>query len=107
MVVVPLVVFFYDCLLVRVFFWRSAGENPIERSLFFFKEARGYTGDFSREREKEEKKIFFFFFLLSRTGRPRVGRHHPPNLSISLSGGEETNWDPLGNGERRGESSGP
>lgn len=38
--------------------------------------------------------------------RPRVGREHPLDLSISLSGGKETNRDPLSNGERSGESSG-
>ena len=30
---------------------------------------------------------------------PRLGRDYPPNLSISLSGGKETNRDSLSNGE--------
>jgi len=37
--------------------------------------------------------------------RPRVGRGHPPDLSISLGGGEETNRDSPSNGERNGRSS--
>ena len=31
--------------------------------------------------------------------RPRIGRDHPLNLSISLSGGKETNQDSLSSGE--------
>ena len=36
--------------------------------------------------------------------RPRIGRRHPPDLSISLSGGKETNQDSLSSGERSGKS---
>ena len=32
----------------------------------------------------------------------RSSESHPPNLSISISGGRETNWDSLSNGERSG-----
>lgn len=34
--------------------------------------------------------------------RPGIGRDHPPNLSISLSGGKETKRDTPSNGERKG-----
>ena len=36
--------------------------------------------------------------------RPQVRRGHPLNLSISISGGKETNKDSLSNGERTGKS---
>jgi hypothetical protein len=39
--------------------------------------------------------------------RPRIGREYPLNLSISLSGGKETNEDSLSNGERSGKSPSP
>jgi len=32
-------------------------------------------------------------------GSKRIERNHPPNLSISLSGGKESNHDCLSNGE--------
>ncbi len=41
--------------------------------------------------------LFFF--------EPRIGRDHPLNLSISISGGKETNQDSFSNGERSGNSS--
>ena len=34
--------------------------------------------------------------------RPRIGREHPANLSILLTGGKETNGDVLSSGERSG-----
>lgn len=37
-------------------------------------------------------------FFLDR-GRPRVRRDYPPNLSISISGGKETNRDSLSKGD--------
>jgi hypothetical protein len=36
--------------------------------------------------------------------RPRIGRDHPANLSISLAGGKEINGDVLSSGERSGQS---
>ncbi|WZZ00058.1 hypothetical protein YC2023_072386 [Brassica napus] len=36
--------------------------------------------------------------------RPEVRRDHPLSLSISISGGKETNKDSLSNGERTGKS---
>ena len=36
---------------------------------------------------------------LSHQSRPQIGRDHPLNLSISLSGGKETNQDSLSSGE--------
>ena len=36
--------------------------------------------------------------------RPQVERQHPPNLSILISGGKETNRDSLSSGERSGKS---
>ena len=36
--------------------------------------------------------------------RPQVRREHPPSLSISISGGEETYEDSPSNGERTGTS---
>ena len=36
---------------------------------------------------------------------PQIRRDHPLNLSISISGGRETNQDSPSNGERRGKSS--
>ena len=41
------------------------------------------------------------FFCLE----PQIRRGHPLNLSISISGGRETNQDSPSNGERRGKSS--
>ena len=41
---------------------------------------------------------------LSQT-EPQIRRDYPPNLSISISGGKETNKDSLSNGERSGKSS--
>ena len=38
--------------------------------------------------------------------RPQLERDNPLNLSISISGGKETNKDSLSNGERSGNSSG-
>ena len=38
--------------------------------------------------------------------RPQLERDDPLNLSISISGGKETNQDSLSNGERSGNSSG-
>ena len=38
------------------------------------------------------------------THRPQVERHYPPNLSILISGGKETNRDSLSSGERSGKS---
>lgn len=35
---------------------------------------------------------------------PPFIQDYPPNLSISISGGKETNWDSLSNGEWRGSS---
>ena len=37
--------------------------------------------------------------VLSHQSRPQIGRDHPLNLSISLSGGKETNQDSLSSGE--------
>ncbi|KFD59709.1 hypothetical protein M514_28109 [Trichuris suis] len=37
----------------------------------------------------------------------RIRRGYPPNLSISLSGGQETKQDSLSSGERTGTSSAP
>ena len=37
--------------------------------------------------------------------RPQIRRDYPLNLSISISGGKETNQDSLSNGERTGTSS--
>ena len=37
--------------------------------------------------------------------RPQISETHPLNLSISISGGKETNKDSLSNGERSGKSS--
>jgi hypothetical protein len=39
--------------------------------------------------------------------RPRIGRDHPVNLSISITGGKETNRDVLSSGERSGHSPSP
>ena len=38
------------------------------------------------------------------TFRPEIRQDHPLNLSISISGGKETNQDSLSNGERNGKS---
>jgi len=35
----------------------------------------------------------------SLTSPPPFIQDYPPNLSISISGGKETNWDTLSNGE--------
>ena len=39
------------------------------------------------------------------SSEPQIRRDHPLNLSISISGGRETNEDSLSNGERSGKSS--
>ena len=44
--------------------------------------------------------VFAVFFF-----EPQIRRDHPLNLSISISGGRETNQDSPSNGERRGMSS--
>ena len=58
-----------------------------------------------RESEKKNKikslRSFFSFFF----SEPRIGRDHPLNLSISISGGRETNQDSHSNGDRSGKSS--
>ena len=51
-----------------------------------------------RETKRTPCALFFF-------SEPRIGRDHPLNLSISISGGKETNQDSLSNGERSGNSS--
>lgn len=52
-----------------------------------------------REREKFDEREYFVLIW------PQVGWGYPPNLSISLSGGNETKEDSLSNGERKGKSS--
>jgi len=52
-------------------------------------------------------KSVFFFPSKNQKDRPRIGRHHPPDLSISLSGGKETNQDSPSSGERSGRSPSP
>ncbi|GFV35617.1 hypothetical protein TNCV_2698993 [Trichonephila clavipes] len=42
-----------------------------------------------------------------KTVRPRIRRDHPPNLSISVSGGKENNSDSPSSGERKGKSPAP
>ena len=42
--------------------------------------------------------------LLSLTHRPEIRQEHPLNLSISISGGKETNQDSPSSGERTGTS---
>ena len=59
------------------------------------------------EREEEDPRNKMGAPKLSRTRRPRIGREYPPNLSISLSGGKETNEDSPSNGERSGKSPRP
>ena len=60
------------------------------------------------EREREREKcacallLFFSFLFLP---EPQIRRDHPLNLSISISGGRETNQDSPSNGERSGKSS--
>lgn len=46
----------------------------------------------ARGTHRAESKDLFHF-------RPQIGRDYPLNLSISLSGGKETNQDSLSNGE--------
>ena len=48
----------------------------------------------SVQRENEKEKVARVSFF-----RPQIGRDYPLNLSISLSGGKETNKDSLSNGE--------
>ncbi|XP_022111168.1 basic salivary proline-rich protein 3-like, partial [Acanthaster planci] len=52
------------------------------------------------EREKRGRGLL-------RTHRPQVGQEDPLNLSISLSGGKETNQDSPSSGERSGKSPAP
>ena len=52
-------------------------------------------------RERPERKQF----ILLDQPRPQIRRDYPLNLSISISGGKETNQDSLSNGERTGNSS--
>ena len=47
----------------------------------------------------------FEFTLTQDQPRPQIRRDYPLNLSISISGGKETNQDSLSNGERTGNSS--
>ena len=54
-------------------------------------------GDESEQKEEEKSVIFWTLFVL-RT-RSEISRDYPLNLSISLSGGKETNQDSPSNGE--------
>jgi hypothetical protein len=58
------------------------------------------------EERSERASLSFLIKTKKKRTRPRVRRHYPPDLSISLSGGKETNRDPLSSGERSGKSSG-
>jgi len=75
---------------------------PSVRSFYSFLSLRG--GE-KRDRD-ESKKRGGEDINTNLWTRPRVRRHYPPDLSISLSGGKETNRDPLSSGERSGKSSG-
>lgn len=44
-------------------------------------------------------KIVVAFFKFYFTSGPRLQRDYPPNLSISFSGGKETNWDSFSRGD--------
>ena len=51
---------------------------------------------YQRVRKEFSQKVFAFFLLIPRA---ELRREDPPNLSILLSGGKETNHDSLSNGE--------
>ena len=53
-------------------------------------------------RLRAPSSFFLLFFFLP---EPQIRRDHPLNLSISISGGRETNQDSPSNGERSGKSS--
>ena len=48
--------------------------------------------------------IIIYLYILYTLYRPQVERQYPPNLSILISGGKETNRDSLSSGERSGRS---
>ena len=48
--------------------------------------------------------IMFIYTKLIIMIRPELRQEHPLNLSISISGGKETNEDSPSNGERTGRS---
>lgn len=60
-----------------------------------------------------KKRIILIQFLKKRfilykkilISKPEIKQEHPLNLSISVSGGKETNKDYLSSGERKGKSS--
>lgn len=50
---------------------------------------------------------FYAYNILILSLRPQIGKDYPPNLSILVSGGKETNQDFLSSGERTGKSPAP
>ena len=70
----------------------------------------GGAGAAHRERDREREKcacalLLLFSLLFFFLPEPQIRRDHPLNLSISISGGRETNQDSPSNGERSGKSS--
>lgn len=87
----------YSVLLEKNFFFRfvfSRTPFPPFSSPSFFR-----FPFFSIFPDRLSERLFF------EPPRPRIGQDYPPNLSILLSGGKETNGDSLSSGERSGKSS--
>ena len=76
----------------------SHAENALCAAGLGFRVCSGFQG-LPRERAVLPTCLFFF--------RPQIGRDYPLNLSISLSGGRETNQDSPSSGERSGKSPSP
>ena len=61
-----------------------------------------------REFVGQHRSLSFTYVLIKKTtlqSAPEIKQEHPLNLSISVSGGKETNKDCLSSGEWRGKSS--
>lgn len=75
---------------------------------FFFRRTSSPKRD--RESNASAPSDFFRYYSFASAKRreivcrPQIRRDHPPNLSISVSGGKETNEDSPSSGERNGNS---
>lgn len=88
--------------------WQLAGSNsPHQRVSFFFLFEKENNKRSVFEKGCVEKSISLLLTKINYNDRPRIRRHHPPDLSISLSGGKETNQDSPSSGERSGKSPSP
>ncbi|SCV66853.1 hypothetical protein ANAPRD1_01370 [Anaplasma phagocytophilum] len=82
---------------------------PLDLRAFFFVESKAmqkrvYNNTFRCHPflQGKEAQSLFGKRKIKKDCRPHIRRDNPLNLSISLSGGKETNRDSLSSGERNG-----